>query len=348
LTTRHRPIGPVELDPAATRPPHEELLAGAARPAQAPLELPPDAALPEAQPPEPAPEPPPRRPLRRVLGTTLALGLGALLLWLLGAEVVDTLRQGLAAQSLGAVIYALLLLVVIASGTLVAGSEIWRWYRESRRLAEAEALAAEARAILAGSGKGRGPILAARIVAALEDRQGLGPAIDTFRRAASSAHSDRQVIALLADLVIRPLDAAAYAAVRKAVRDAAVLVAISPFGLLDAVLGLWRITRMVREIGAAYGFRPGLAGRWALLKRIFSTAATVGAADYVTNLVITEVGAGAAAMVTGRVGEGLVAGLRTARLGLLAMAVCRPLPFQDDDRASLKRLLLEAMQRPAG
>ena len=45
------------------------------------------------------------------------------------------------------------------------------------------------------------------------------------------------------------------------------------------------------------------------------------------------VGHGIAAKVSARLGEGVLNGLLTARIGLSAMAVCRPMPYQAEESA---------------
>ena len=43
--------------------------------------------------------------------------------------------------------------------------------------------------------------------------------------------------------------------------------------------------------------------------------------------------------VTVAAGEGIIAGQRMARIGFLAMSVCRPLPFPEGQRPKLSDLL---------
>ena len=180
--------------------------------------------------------------------------------------------------------------------------------------------------------------LAARIVDPLRQRAELADAIEHFRRAATTAHSDAQVLDLLADAVVRPLDRLAYQAVSRASRDVGLGVTMSPFGLLDAGIVVWRGLRMVREVAAVYGFRPGVFAHWGLVRRILYAAATQGAADFVADALLSHVGARLAGLLSARVGEGVLSGMRMARLGIITMAACRPLPFQEQDKVSIARL----------
>jgi putative membrane protein len=61
------------------------------------------------------------------------------------------------------------------------------------------------------------------------------------------------------------------------------------------------------------------------------------------------VGHGLAGRLSARLGEGVVNGMMTARIGLSAMDVCRPMPFLRAERPRLKDLagdLLTMRDRP--
>ena len=56
------------------------------------------------------------------------------------------------------------------------------------------------------------------------------------------------------------------------------------------------------------------------------------------------VGHGLAARLSARLGEGVVNGLMTGRIGLAAMDVCRPLPFLAEKRPRLADLTGDLMK----
>ncbi len=309
------------IDAGATRAAPVELVATETRPAPAVVAL-------------PIPAPPPRRVLAKVFGTSaVAFALGAIgyQLWEFVASVV--LRNAAVGTTL-----AVALGIAVASGGFMLLREVLGFSREMRKLREVEALSIEATEVLAANGHGRALALSARIIAPLRERRDLSDAIEHFRRAATTAHSDRQVLELLADGIVRPLDRQAYQCVSRAARDAGLGVTMSPFGVLDAGIIIWRGLRMVREVAAVYGFRPGFFARAGLVRRILYTAATQGAADFVADALLSHVGARLAGVLSARVGEGVLSGMRMARLGIVTMAACRPLPFLEQDKASIARL----------
>jgi putative membrane protein len=98
---------------------------------------------------------------------------------------------------------------------------------------------------------------------------------------------------------------------------------------------LARASSLITSIAEAYGHRPGYAATASLIRRVMRDAGVVIAADItgtaVSN-VMTEVVNKLVAKVAASAGEGMVAGQRMARLGIIAMSVCRPLPFPEDMR----------------
>ena len=66
-------------------------------------------------------------------------------------------------------------------------------------------------------------------------------------------------------------------------------------------------------------------------------------ADVVGDVLGAHVGGRLAGLVSGKLAEGVFAGVRTARLGLLAIEQCRPLPFAADDRPNLRQLVSQSL-----
>ncbi len=340
--SNHGPA-PAELDPAHVR------LASPAFDAAPPAPLPAEIAatasrsLPVVVPPR-AVTVPRRRWLGRVFGWSLTVfvtGMLALNAWnAVEAAVTRNLAVGV---GLGVA-----LALATVTGAAILFREIIGFEVQSRRLHEVSRVAARAVALAGSDDYGKALPLANDVLAPYRSRADMTERIDRFRRLVSTAHSDRQVIELLSDTVIRPLDQEAYARVTRGARDAAVGVALVPFGLLDAGIAAWRALRMVREVADVYGFHPGWFGRMALLRRVLSVAATAGASDFVGDALLAHMGAKMAGMLSARIGEGLLTGLRTARLGVVAMSVCRPLPFAEQDRPAIARLSTELLKALPG
>ena len=88
--------------------------------------------------------------------------------------------------------------------------------------------------------------------------------------------------------------------------------------------------RLVRRIAEIYGGRPGLLGLVKLARSIGAHIAITGGMAVGDSLLQQLVGHGIASRISARMGEGVLNGLLTARVGLSALAVCRPMPFSVD------------------
>lgn len=285
----------------------------------------------------------PPRARRRAL-RVFAAAATAFVLAVLAVEAVSyTVALFERHAALGAVLGALAALAV-ASGVLAIGSEVVALRRQLKSLQEVAALRDEAACLLKGSAAaGQSGLLTARILGRYADRPELADGVARFKMTATTAHADREVLSLLARDVLQPLDRQAYGIVSRAARDAGIGVLLSPAGLLDALLVIWRTSRMIRDVALVYGFRPSRIGRFALTRRVLENAAMAGAVEYLGDLLTAHIGAGVAGRVSSKVGQGAFTALRTARLGLIAIEACRPIPFTDADRAGLASLRNEIL-----
>lgn len=127
--------------------------------------------------------------------------------------------------------------------------------------------------------------------------------------------------------LMKPLDDRAKALTAAASRRVAVVTAISPRALVDIAFVAYESMKLARAIAQLYGARPGLFGTWRLLGAILGHLAVTGGIALGDSVVQQLVGHGLAAKVSARLGEGLVNGLMTVRVGIAAMRVTRPLPF---------------------
>ena len=124
-----------------------------------------------------------------------------------------------------------------------------------------------------------------------------------------------------------PLDREATRAIAAAAKRVSVITAVSPRALVDLAVVLVETTRLIRSVGAIYGGRPGMLGFLKLARHVAAHLAVTGGMGVGDGLLEQMLGHGLAAKLSARLGEGVLNGLLTARVGLAAMAVCRPLPF---------------------
>ena len=148
-----------------------------------------------------------------------------------------------------------------------------------------------------------------------------------FQERRADAVDPADLLVLFEAEVLRPLDEQATAAIARTAKITAVVTAISPFAAVDILLTAWRNLAMVRQLAGIYGGRPGLAGTVKLMRRIFLHLALTGGMEAGDGLAGEMLGGGVAAKLSARLGQGVVNGLLTARVGIAAVRFCRPLPF---------------------
>ena len=134
-------------------------------------------------------------------------------------------------------------------------------------------------------------------------------------------------IALAERELVAPLDLAAKRAVAGAAKQVSVVTAVSPRAIVDVAFVIFAAVRLLRRISMIYGGRPGLLGFLRLARAAFGHLAVTGGVAVGDSIVQQVLGLGLAARISAKLGEGVLNGLMTARFGLAAIAVCRPLPF---------------------
>ncbi|HHX90382.1 MAG TPA: DUF697 domain-containing protein, partial [Paracoccus sp.] len=96
--------------------------------------------------------------------------------------------------------------------------------------------------------------------------------------------------------------------------------------------------------------RPGTLGFLRLARNVIAHLAITGALAAGDEFVHQMVGQGLAARLSAKLGEGIVNGMMTARIGIAAMETSRPLPFSAVKRPGLTDFLsvLVAYVRKSG
>lgn len=140
-----------------------------------------------------------------------------------------------------------------------------------------------------------------------------------------------------------PLDKAARKEIEAAARQVATVTAIVPLALADLVTALASNMRMIRRIAEIYGGRAGTLGNWRLTRTILAHLVATGAVAIGDDLIGSVAGGGVLSKISRRFGEGIINGALTARVGVAAMEVCRPLPFQREKRPSVTGLVQRAL-----
>ncbi|MCW8885899.1 MAG: TIGR01620 family protein [Motiliproteus sp.] len=153
-----------------------------------------------------------------------------------------------------------------------------------------------------------------------------------------SVYRDGEVIRFVSNHGFVEADRKAIDKISRCSFDTAALVAVSPFASFDILLAAWRNWRMLNSIADCYGIAPGIAGQWRLLRQVLHNLAFVGLSELAIDNSGTLLTGSVTGQLTARIGQGLGAGLVTARIGLEAVKLCRPLPFDEGNKPKLSQI----------
>lgn len=270
-------------------------------------------------------------PHDRHWGRWLAGALGTLLVVSVGLDAADVLARAFAISwALGTAVSGVLGVAGLATLGLLAGE-----LRSLARLRTVAALQAEAETLRHSGSFGSAPDFVARLATLYRLREDLAPDLDTLHQTLGDAHDDREMVHLVERTLLAPIDQRAYRTVLLAARDTTIASALSPAAVLDIAMVLWRNLKLIRDVATLYGARPGYAGALRLTRRVLTHVAASGLTDSLHHTVVDTLGGTVAAMVSARLGQGMINGLLTARVGLAAMHLCRPIAFTAENQPSL-------------
>jgi putative membrane protein len=211
------------------------------------------------------------------------------------------------------------------------------------RLARLDGLHREADAALAGADLERARAVTARLSALYRGRDALALGRQRLAERQGDVFDAEGLLGLAERELLAPLDAAARAEVEAAARQVATVTAVVPLALADVFTALTANLRMIRRVAEIYGGRAGTLGAWRLTRSVLTHLVATGAVAVGDDLVGSVAGGGVLGRVSRRFGEGVVNGALTARVGVAAMEVCRPLPFRAAKRPSVTGLVQRAL-----
>ncbi|UGS40734.1 YcjF family protein [Pseudocitrobacter corydidari] len=224
-----------------------------------------------------------------------------------------------------------------AAGALIVGAGVGSVATEWRRLWRLRQRAQErdeAKELMQSHGVGKARAFCEKLAqqAGIDQAH---PALQRWYAAIHETQNDREVVSLYAHLVQPALDAQARREISRSAAESTMMIAVSPLALVDMAFIAWRNLRLINRIATLYGIELGYYSRLRLFKLVLLNIAFAGASELVREIGMDWMSQDLAARLSARAAQGIGAGLLTARLGIKAMELCRPLPWIDNDKPKL-------------
>ncbi|KAB2910512.1 MAG: TIGR01620 family protein [Hyphomicrobiaceae bacterium] len=216
-----------------------------------------------------------------------------------------------------------LLLVAALAAVMVLLREIAGFARLSRL----GRLKADIASALADRDQKRERKAARRLADLYAGRPELAWSLSRFREHTRDVHDPGELLALADRDIVAPLDQSAKRLVTRSAKRVATVTALSPAALIDVSFVLIENLRLLRALATLYGGRPGFLGLLRLARMVATHMVATGGIALTDDLLGQFLGQDLLRRLSRRLGEGAFNGALTARVGIAAIDVVRPLPF---------------------
>ena len=277
-------------------------------------------------------------------GTVFWSALGGLTILGVGLGVTRLIEDLFArSESLGVLGLAFALIAALAFVVVVTREAVGLI-----RLATIEKLHLRAAEVLASDDRAESRAVVQDLLKVAHQNPHLARARATLQSHADDIIDGADMIRLAERELMTPLDQEARRLISSAAQRVSIVTAVSPRALVDVLFVFAASLRLIRQLARLYGGRPGALGMIRLMRHVISHVAITGGMAASDSLIQQVLGHGLAAKLSQRLGEGVLNGLLTARLGLAAVDVTRPLPFTALPRPALGDLAKDLLLKRDG
>ncbi len=249
------------------------------------------------------------------LAGAAALGIAAWFARLVSAALVR--EDWLGWTTLGLLLLAALAAVMLLLREIIGYSRLARLHR----------LKADVAAALRDRNQRRERKAARRLADLYAGRPPLALAVRRFREHARDVHDPGELLALADRDIVATLDAEARALITRSAKRVATVTAMSPIVLISVGYVAIENLRLLRALASLYGGRPGFLGSLRLARLVLGHIVATGGLALTDDLLGQFLGQDILRRLSRRLGEGAFNGALTARIGVAAIEVIRPLPF---------------------
>ncbi|NLS12631.1 TIGR01620 family protein [Vibrio sp. SM6] len=271
---------------------------------------------------------------RRYWGGGLLVGFTALVGW----QTLDTAWQALQNGDWLQIGWVGFSATLAGLGIAALGRELWKLRALRGRLD----MQTQAQAVIESDSVGKGREFCAHLAKQSHIHEN-NTGLKRWAQALNDAHSDAEVLEMYDAMVVAQQDKLATKIVTKHATESAALIAVSPLAAADMLLVASRNLQMINSIATVYGMELGYWSRLRLFKLVLINMAAAGASEVAIDASVDLMSVDLAGRMSARVGQGIGVGLLTARLGIKAISLLRPLPWQEGKAiklSSIRKVLL--------
>jgi putative membrane protein len=167
----------------------------------------------------------------------------------------------------------------------------------------------------------------ARLKSTLGGQRDMRWSLERFREQERHMRDAQTLLGLADRVLLEKADQKAKELIYQSARRIGVVSAVVPIAFIVVFFVLFENLRMVRRVAGAYGGQPGFLGGIRLFTWIIGHIAASGIIALTDDLWGQFFGQDILRRLSARLGEGAFNGALTARLGVAALSICRPLPF---------------------
>lgn len=186
-----------------------------------------------------------------------------------------------------------------------------------------------------------------RIAQLYGQRSATSWALARFREHARDVHDPGDLLRLADRDILANLDAEARQLVTRSAKRVATVTTLSPFVVIAMGFVLVENLRLLRLLATLYGGRPGWLAVARLARLVTGHMIATGGLALTDDLLGQFLGQDILRRLSRRLGEGAFNGALTARIGVAAIEVIRPLPFLATRQPRVRDILGDVL-RPFG
>lgn len=255
-------------------------------------------------------------------------------------QAVDSIAQAVQSADWLSLGWAGFMSALATLGLGAIGKELWKL----RRLRQHFSVQEQAQVLINRDAVGQGESFCRQLATqGAIDNQGY----QRWQMALNTSHSDAEILDLYDALVVAEQDKQASQIVSRYATEAAALVAISPLAIADMLLVAWRNFSMVDQLAKVYGVELGYWSRIKLFKAVLLNMALAGASELAVDASVDLFSMDLAGRLSARAGQGVGVGILTARLGIKAVGLLRPLPWHPDRQLKLSAVRKQVVSKVA-